>query len=267
MILELDDGSSHAISTQGTVWQHLLPQFKHLQHVDIDFQPYENYLAYSLDYDTLADEICALGESVDISVDRTGLDKQWYLNGLHEIYERHYDGKHAWLLFHEHIHLIEKCIWHGQTDMQKVKISWRDLGGPLIKPFDTSLLAESTTRIRRGDVYAHWQELGKIPYTYWQDSESDQIKRVLELCQPWRNLHNDFTIGFENVDRMADLDADDFNGWWDKYHDRFCEHNNLEHWTLEDQYSVLVFGRVEDVDTLENKLKQGINPKKISVKG
>ena len=66
---------------------------------------------------------------------------------------------------------------------------------------------------------------------------------------------------------MADLDADKFNAWWDKYHDRFCEHNNLEHWTLEDQYSVLVFGRVEDVDTLEHKLKQGINPKKISIKG
>ena len=273
MKLVLSDNSSVAIDIkENSVWNDLAKGYKHLQHVPIQFYPWDDELHF--DKSNTSKLVKCLAEhakKLDIDIDLLLCNKRdrYYLNKLHEIYEKNYDGKRDWLVFHEHIHMLEvytQSTKNNNTDTQ-LHIQWRDLAGLLTKDFKYEYLKESSTSVEKGDVYVRWQELGKVPYRYWTDNEPDDITRINELCTPWKTLYHDFSIALEdkNFLQIDYLDKNAFTIWWDQYHDCFCEHNNIPQWNIRDMCSIIKFGKIPNVDELVSKLDQSIVPHRIQI--
>jgi len=214
--------------------------YKHLQHVDIPFKPWDNPF-YVRDAQSLIDT----AQAVTVTVDSTQLSSQLYLNQLHQIYEKSYDGNPVWLDFHEQIHLAETQY----LDFNRLLINYREKSGPLMKPFDNAWTNHMITKIESGGVYVTWAELGKIPYQYWGDQEPDNIDRICELCKPWLTLRPQINVALEDHDLMSNIDSRSFLNWWDQYQQRWCSHWNLNSWPLQNMFGVIPIGKMSPVET------------------
>ena len=266
MQLILSDKSSFNIDIkQNRVWDELKRGYKHLQHVPIQFYPWDNRLKFNRsNVKQLVDTIVKSAEQLNVIIDPLLCEQrdQPYLNYLHEVYERNYNGDRTWLILHEHIHLLENNDAYDTRDTS-LSIDWRDLAGPLIKDFKHNMLEQGTTRMYKGDVCVRWQELGKLPYTYWKDKEPNNINRIKELCKPWLKLQHHFCVALHDVDFT--VESDSFNTWWDQYHNDFCMHYNIPNWDLKQMHSVIVLGNLQDIDSLSVKLSQDIVPDRIKI--
>jgi hypothetical protein len=167
-----------------------------------------------------------------------------------------------WLIFHEHIHLLERAL-SSNSNNNRLLIQWRELAGPLKKDFKHDMLDQGTTKVNKGDVYVRWQELGKVPYNYWKDEEPNNINRIKELCKPWLILRHDFCVALHDVDFT--VESDSFNKWWDQYHNDFCTHYNISNWDLKQMHSVIVLGNLQDIGGLSVKLSHDIVPDRIKI--
>jgi len=233
---------------------------KHLQHVDIPFRDWDNPLLSN----NCIDRLIEYGRKIGVSVDRSRCEShdQRYLNDLHEIYERRYDGDPSWLDYHEQIHLCEKIGLQGHRFLH---IDFREKAGMLIRPFDLKWLDESTTEIKAGDVFVRWAELGKTPYSYWSDDEPDQPDRLNELAKPWLELHPKIMIALEDWDCLASTKVVEFSSWWKPRHDAWCRHWGIPKWDLGNMFSVLVFGKVDAIELskLKTCLIENKRPKRV----
>jgi hypothetical protein len=147
---------------------------------------------------------------------------------------------------------------------QKVlQIDYRDKAGLLEKPLDPKWIHNSTTKIKAGDVFTKWVELGKIPYTYWDNNEPDDFSRLCKLSKPWVRLKPLIHIALEDIDRLENIKQQEFNFWWSDRSQKWCQHWNIPSWTLHDMYSVTVFGKVSNVETIIQQLKNQVKPSKV----
>lgn len=265
MQLILSDNSSFAIDIeQNPVWNELKRGYKHLQNVPIQFYPWDNQLSIDQSNITkLVEYIAEYAKQLDIDVNLSLCKKrdQYYLNRLHEIFEKNYDGKREWLAFHEHIHLLEENI-EGKKG-KELRVNWRDLAGLLEKDFQYNLIEQGTTKVYKGDVFVRWQELGKSPYDYWNNREPDNINRICELCKPWLILKHDFSVALNDIDFTTKSDS--FDNWWNQYHNDFCKYYSIPNWNLQHMNSVLVFGNLQDISNLNLKLLQNVVPNRIKI--
>ena len=183
------------------------------------------------------------------------------VGSIYEIYEKNYNGDPAWLNFHEHIHLCEK---NNNVDRSNfLHIDYREKSGMLERPFDFDWLKYSTTKIKAGDVFVRWAELGKTPYTYWKNGEPDDTTRMCKLIKPWLILKPKICVALEDIDTLKNIESQEFESWWKQHSEIWCRHWNIPTWTLTDIFSAVVFGRVEDFEKIKEKLKNAITPTKI----
>jgi hypothetical protein len=124
-------------------------------------------------------------------------------------------------------------------------------------------LKTATTKIEKGDVYVEWAELGKTPYAYWKNNEPNDLKRICELAKPWLILKPRIQIALEGHDAIATKNLGKFNSWWSNYSDIWCKHWGLDSWTIENMSSVVVFGKVTEIDLLVSYLERGVVPTRI----
>jgi hypothetical protein len=238
--------------------------YKHLSHVMIPFSDWENpYYLENIDYYEVVDKLILYGNKLSIKVDQNLClaRDQNYLNTIHKIYENNYNGNPDWLNFHEHIHLCET-----RTLAQRRKVLCIDYGekaGLLEKPLDFKWIDNSTTKIKAGDVFVKWAELGKIPYIYWDDNESDDFSRLCELAKPWLKLKPQIHIALEDIDTLENIKQEEFNLWWKDRSQPWCQHWDIPSWTLHDMYSVSVFGKVSNVETIIQQLTNQVKPSKV----
>jgi hypothetical protein len=233
----------------------------HLRHLDIPFRDWDN--PYNLK-DPVT-RLIEFGTRLKITVDRLRCEQkdQDYLNFLHEVYEKNYvtcpDPR--WLDFHEQIHLCEN-FGASQCFLQ---IDYRDKAGLLEKPFDMSWLKSGKTRVRAGDVFVRWAELGKPPYIYWRDKEPDDITRIKELAKPWLKLRPMLLVALQDHD--FGVSSDEFEQWWEQYHAEWCAHWNISKWDLVDMRSVLIFGRMspEQLQMLSTLLINDCRPRRVTL--
>ena len=235
--------------------------FKHLQHVALPFKPWDNPFYQKLnDHNQLVESLTIFGKRLDIDVDaRRCLQRdQIYYNKLHKIFEQGYNGDPAWLDFHEHIHLCE-----SHQVSSDVILYHRELAGPLKKPMHTSWLTPATTQVQSGDVYVTWAELGKNPYQYWKNKEPNDFERLCDLAKPWLNFFPRLAVTLESKcllpKDLNTIERIDFESWWYKQSGPWCQHWNIDSWTLEDMYSVIVIGKA-DVNLLTDLLKKNHYP-------
>lgn len=231
----------------------------HLRHVDIPFRKWDSIW---LDHDPV-EELIFYGSEIGIAMDSTRCRTfdQDYLNFLHQIFEKNYDGDPKWSDFHDHIHLCEKLS--AGNEHRRLHIDWKEKAGMLERTFDIDWLETATTRVKAGDVFVEWSELGKIPYKYWHNNEPNDIVRVKELCKPWLKLRPIIIISFDDHDYA--IESNEFEQWWQSYHDEWCRHWNISKWNLDDMHSKLVFGHMPEyeLDKLQILLSDGRTPRGI----
>lgn len=248
----------------GIVYQKI---YKNLSRIPIPFLKWDNpYYCNSFSYIQLVDQLAFYAKqlSIDINKELCLQKNQKYINQIHKIFEDNYNGDSRWLDFHEHIHLCEN---YGQ-DCKFLQIDYRAKAGPLEKPFDMTWFTNATTKIKKGDIYTQWSELGKTPYVYWKNNEPSEISRLCELALPWHKLVPKIMIAVDDIDtieqaRIDQSSMDQFNSWWSQHSVPWCQHWGLNNWTLEDMYSVLIIGKIQDTDRLIQNLQNNIVPSKI----
>ena len=231
--------------------------FKHLGSVVLPFRSWDNpFLTKTNNLPQMVDDLAKFGSKLGIIVDtvRCRQQDQNYLNQLHKVYEDNYDGNPAWLDYHEHIHMCET-----NRASTSLVLYHRELAGPLIKPMDLSCLSCSTLEIKAGDVYVTWAELGKTPYQYWLDRETDNQERLCILAKPWINFYPKIMVALEPRHSLEGIDQVGFQSWWQSRHDHWCNHWNIDSWTIQDMFSAIIIGTLDNVK-LEKLLRENAKP-------
>jgi hypothetical protein len=234
--------------------------YKHLSHVPVPFRRWD-YPFYCNTLEELVEQLILYAGKVSVTVCRQSCvdQDQDYFNRIHKIYENNYNGDPAWLNFHEHIHMCER--WPVQK--LKLVIDYREKSGMLERPFDSAWLKNATTKIKAGDVYVEWAELGKTPYGYWEDRESNDMARMCELAKPWLTLRPKIVVALEDIDTLTNIDVRAFESWWKPRSKEWCRHWNLSDWSTVDMFSVVRLGQAPEFKNIIEQLKNNITPTKI----
>lgn len=251
---------------QGPVSQVIEKTFKHLQHVPIPFREWDNPFFLSTQaHESLVNRLVYFARRLNVNIDSDLClrQDQKYLNHLHEIYEKSYDGDPDWLDYHEHIHLCEKS--ETKYDFKKLVINYREKAGPLERKFDPLFRQSFKNKVTAGEVYVSWAELGKTPYHYWKNNEPDDIDRICELAKPWLILRPKLNIAFSDIDFMVNKKSDSFDQWWEQHHDSWCRYWNIDRWSIYDMFSVTSVGHITEINSLANCLTNGHNPEWIKL--
>jgi hypothetical protein len=184
-------------SPLGQVYQKI---YKHLSAIPIPHKDWDNpYHVDSLSYEDLVNKLVKFGNQLHIEVDqqRCLASDQLYFNHIHKIYETNYNGDPAWLDFHESIH---ECELFFRPHFKILHINYREKAGPLEKPYNPLWFESATTKVKAGEIFSCWAELGKSPYAYWYDQEPNDIDRMCQLSKPWLRLRPKLNIALEDID-------------------------------------------------------------------
>lgn len=231
----------------GTPTDLILKYFKHLQHVPVPIRDWD--YPFYLDHvklEQVIEKLCNFAMQLHIEIDPERCDQQSYLNHLHGIYEKNYNGGPHWLDFHENIHLCETLI---KPDCGKVlAIDYRELAGPLLLDFDRTLLNQHRFDLSPGDVTAGWSELGKTPYGYWKSQEPEDVDRICELVKPYLTFRPRLEITIQPRPERDPVDIENFLKWWACYENVWCKHWNLPSWSLDQMFGKFVIGHVVNFD-------------------
>ena len=234
----------------------LTSMLKHLSKVPLRFDNFDNPYRYRLDI--VIDQLLTYANILQIAVDRNHLDDQLYLNYLHSIYETSYSGTVEWLRYHESIHMLE-FIYADQVKNLPVNLGYRELAGPLDKLYTQNELTNNQTRLRAGDCFIEFSELGKTPYIYWRDNEPDDFNRLCELAKPMRRLNFKLQVALHDRDLMP-TDINEFNTWFDQYKDSWCRHWEIPSWSTEQIVGVIVVGHIDNISEFDTALSNGYVP-------
>jgi len=254
--------------TKSPLHEYIQKCFKHLQHIPLDFQDFQNpYYTQNIPYEEHVLNLKNFAEKFSIIVDvdkMYGESRQSYFNHLHEIYEKNYDGKtHDWLILHKYIHLCEN---YDKPMKKMLSIFYHDKSGFFDHPFDFQYKKNLTTVVNRGDIFITWSELGKKVYSYWNDGEPNDINRIKELAKPWLTIRPLLNVALEDDERFPKVNVTEFDEWWQQYKKEWLAHYNIPDWTLADMNGVIVVGKITDIDKLDNLLKNNINPQYVKLK-
>jgi hypothetical protein len=234
--------------------------YKNLSKVPIPFRPWDNpYYIKNLTYTELVERLITYAQQVSIDIDRSKclIQDQHYFNSIHKIYEQNYNGNPAWLDFHEHIHMCE--MYFKETD-DLFYIDYREKSGLLEKPMNPDWLINTQTTVCAGDIYVQWSELGKTPYNYWKNNEPNDIKRICELAKPWLKLRPTIYVALDDMDRLKNIQCDEFSAWWKDYQQDWKNHWNIPNWNIENIFGVSVFGKTNQAELLKEQLKNNAVP-------
>jgi hypothetical protein len=237
--------------------------YKHLQHVTIPFRDWDNPFYFdNYTHQDLVKALVLYGNKISLNIDKDLClaQDQNYFNAIHKIYEKNYRGDPAWLDFHEHIHKCEKQI---ETSAKILHIDYREKSGPLEKSFDTAWRRSATTKVKAGDVFVKWAELGKTPYGYWKNNEPIDVVRMCELIKPWLKLRPKILVALEDIDILDNIEVDKFESWWSQYSEVLCRHWDRPMWTTHDIFAVSLFGRVPNYQEIITQLKNNAKPVRV----
>jgi hypothetical protein len=239
--------------------------YKHLSHVPVPFREWDSpYYVSTKSIHQIVGKLRLYANKVSVQIDRQlcELQDQEYLNSLHRIYEKNYNGNPAWLDFHEHIHMCEKT--HTKP-ANVLNIDYREKAGILEKPFDLDWLKSAGTKVKSGDVYIKWAELGKTPYVYWTNNEPETMTRMCELAKPWLKLRPKIIVALEDIDFLEGIDVPGFETWWKQYSTPWCQHWQIPSWEINDIFGSSVFGRVPDFALIVEQLQNNVYPTRVTL--
>lgn len=247
--------------------------FKHLKKVRIPWRPWDYHFYNDLyTIEEIKNNFVESAYQIGISLDKTKLHQQLYLNELHTTYEKNYNGDQLWSDYHEQLHLIENYIDKFYTP--SIWINYRHLSGPLNKKFNFDLLDYSTQKLNKGTVFLGWDELGKTPLNYFINSEPDNFERLCQLCKPWKTLAPKIIIALEAYEDITyieqalflhDKTVEDFKKWWAKYETDWCIYWDIPRWSLTEITSYIPIGYCSSTDLIREKLNSNVHPSFLTI--
>jgi hypothetical protein len=233
---------------------------EHLRHVPVPVNLADN--PYRCDRESIINELVFTGTVLGIDIDPSRLTDQEYLNTIHKIYEKGYDGSPTWLKLHECIHVIERSNKNNNTNLRHfATIDYRELSGKLEKNFRSDYTQCMTTRLETGKFYGCWAELGKNPYDYWKDNEPNDLARFCELSKPWIKIKWKIMIPLiEDTSEML-LPSEDkfleFEKWFDQYKNGWLNHWGIEKWSKDEIFGFIPLGEFDDYKKFLELLRSG----------
>jgi len=237
--------------------------YKHLQHVPLDFKSWDNiHYKINTSFEKHVENLIIFGKKLSIDVEKDRCLNQEYLNYLHKIYEKNYDGKPEWLEFHEHIHICEN---HDREIKKFIVIDYREKAGLLTKKIEKDMLNDLQVKVKKGQLFTRWSELGKNPFSYFEDKEPNDIERICELVKPWLILRPKIFIALEDCDFTPQKNLQEFKLWWSIYSSDWCKHYDLMKYDIADIFGVSIIGYTDNSEKIDNLLKQNILPNKVSL--
>lgn len=265
MLLTLCDGTEFTIHRYQTYLDPIVDRwFHHLSKVDIPYRFWDNLSSIkNTSLLSLSQDLIKHAKFFAIDVDPNLISNQIYLNQLHEIYEKYYDGKPDWHDFHENIHAIERKL-DRHVALPVLEINYRQLAGMLKKRFEYSWIDLGRNQVAAGEVYLAMDELGKSPLVYWTDKEPDDLDRICQLAKPWIWLRPKIHIALDDINFMSADVPDEFFAWWNKHRESWCKHWNIPNWELKHIKTVIPIGTIANWQSLEIKICNGVVPYRIS---
>lgn len=165
-------------------------------------------------------------------------------NLLHEVYENiqtslistgKINGK-------ENLDLIYKfhaCIHDNEKNTKLYdhwKISWGYKEDLVTKQ---KVLHEYYTYPKKTNcLCSAWSELGKTPFTYFEDQEPNDQNRINELVKPHINFRPSFLLYTEST--TDDFFPIEFTEWWKTYSSDWCKKWNVGDYSINHKYGCLV---------------------------
>lgn len=233
---------------------------KHLQRVPLRFCNFDSPFSHTPEI--IIKQLLENANLLNIDIDQNQLDNQLYLNALHQIYERGYNGDKIWLEFHESIHMKE-TINSGKIP-NTCSIDYREMSGPLAQKYSMEELLTCQLNFAAGDCFVSFSELGKTPYDYQRDGEPDNINRIVQLAKPMKNLTFRIRIALTDIDRsISQQDQLKFDNWFKPYKNDWCNHWALPDWSISQILGGIKVGEINDVGILIDNLKNNIKPNKL----
>ena len=239
-----------------SVSQNIMAMLKHLYRLPLRFGILDN--PYTCTKDAAIKQLIEYAGKLGIDVNPTELASQKYLNYLHSIYEKNYNGNDGWLQFHEPIHVLENRA------LDQVDLLYDERAGFLDKKYQFDELLLAQTKIFAGECIVGFSELGKTPYRYWQNGEPDDIVRLCELSKPMLRFHFKITINLIDKNTIPE-DLEEFNQWFSKYKAEWCNHWGIPDWSTEQIFGHIKVGRLLDFENFCLGLKQGHVPIKLRI--
>lgn len=242
---------------------------KHLQHLDLRFNARKNpYHPLVQDTAALSDLLATKARELALLVVPEKFTEKSYLNHLHSVYVNHVTDSEFdpnWLEFHDLLHALET----SQSSNLRTKDIWIDFeeqAGPLIKKFDRALLKYSTVTREPGVCYIAHHELGKDPFTYYNDGEPSDIDTMCQLMKPWIDLKPVLNIetSCESLYQRFQAVEKDFVAWFRPYQRAWCDYYQLDGWTTDEIFSAIPIGRTQDVSMLVDAFSRQDYPLRIS---
>jgi hypothetical protein len=258
MKIYLNDGScfpivlhQHCLQTTITKW------YKHLGNIDIPWNKWNYSPWFYQDPSVAAQELKSVAFDLGIDVDSSRFHDQAYMNYLHAIFEQRYDNRPQWLEYNALIHALEKHTGSQSTKpVHKIlEINYGHLAGPLKIKFRYEWLGIATLKVPKGTVYLAWDEKGKNPWSYYYDREETDMERFCEMCRPWIWLTTKLQIALEDLDFAINPDPA-WREWYSKRQPMLCKHYDFPEWNINDMQAVIPVGTVNNVNYLEDSIKQ-----------
>jgi hypothetical protein len=230
---------------------------KHLTPVPLHFGMIDN--PYKVSRESISDILVNISNALAISIDRTQLTDQQYLNYLHRYFENRIGGGNEWMDYNQAIHLLE-TFNRGEQKEKKVRLWYGNNSNPLTRRYQFDELTNMQLNFRAGDCFVEFSELGKTPYHYWRDQEPDDIAHLCELASPMVKLNFKIVVALDNIN-FTPCDLSNFENWFDQYRDTWCQHWQIPYWTISQMQGGILIGRIADLEKFKEDLNQGHNPK------
>jgi hypothetical protein len=242
---------------------------KYLQHLELSFNVRKNpYHPLVNDSSALTNLLTNKALELALLVIPEKLTDKTYLNYLHTVYVDHVSRPGfdvGWLEFHDLLHALETSVG-SNLRTKDIWIDFEERAGPLIKKFDRALLKYATVTREPGVCYIAHHELGKDPFTYYNDREPRDIDTMCQLMKPWIDLKPALNIetSWDSLHhRFRDVEKD-FATWFGPYRQAWCDYHELDDWCTDEIFMAIPIGRTQDVSTLIDAFSKQDYPVKIS---
>lgn len=220
-------------------------KIKHLKNIPID-----NNESNLSDFTNLTDiykDFCTFAGINEISLK---IINQKKLNQLHELYEKFHSllskKKDNSILykFHHAIHHYEST----SHEKNRIYVGWGVKEGPLTESFQCNPYYSG--KLQKNNIYLPWAELGKTPFTYWENKEPSNQKRFNELSKPHITLRARFMIPLQNQTPKK-LNSK-FLNWFKKYKNKWLKQYEVEKWDEIDEFSAPLLAIAEHKENLNH---------------
>jgi hypothetical protein len=256
-----DNNQDFAIQLKdNSIVDSLKKMLKHLQNTNLVFTIADN--PYKHQKDIVLQQLVDYSKKFNIDLDPNRLHNQDYLNWLHTHYATNYNGDSDWMLYHSAIHMME--FLNSKRDIKELPVSltYKEKSGPIKRPFDYAELANMQSRFSAGECAIMFDELGKVPFKYWKDGESNDIAYLCELAKPMLDLKFQIAVFLHDIDFLPNnKDARNFEDWFSTYKKDWCRHWKVPDWSLTQMLGGISIGTVANIKEFDNALKIGQVPK------